>query len=237
VVKLICFVKRNPALSVDEFHRHWREDHARVIVDTPDFAKHIVRYEQNHRLPRDYERPDDPEFDGVAIQWFDSPEDFIAMISSDGYRDRVAPDEAVLLDGDGLAWMLTETEEAVIPGPSARDGELCKVHTLMRRRSNVAIDEFHRHWRDVHGPIVRDTPELARHVVRYEQNHRLIGDHRALGVPDYDGVAIQWLTSPWELRAMATEPVYAETLGADNERFRDTDAAWIVTGTEEVVIG
>jgi len=238
VVKLICFVKRNPALSVDEFHRHWREDHARVIVDTPDFAEHIVRYEQNHRLPRDYDRPDDPDFDGVAIQWFDSPAAFLAMISSDGYRDRVAPDEAALLDGDGLAWMLTETEEAVIPGPEARGGELCKVHTLIRRRSDLTIDAFHRHWREVHGPLFRDTPALARHVVRYEQNHRVEGELRELGSGDFDGVAIQWLRSPDDLVAMATEPAYAEKIAPDNGRFlEDFSRTWLLTGPEEVVIG
>ncbi len=238
MVKLICFVKRNPALSVDEFHRHWREDHARIIVETPDFAEHIVRYEQNHRLPRDYERADDAGFDGVAIQWFESPDDFLAMISSAGYRDRVAADKAILLDGDGLAWMLTEVEHAPIPGPERRDRELCKVHTLLRRRADVPVDAFHRHWRDVHGPLVRDTPALAQHVVRYEQNHRLQGGHRDLGTPDFDGVAIQWLRSPDDLTAMAAEPAYAETIRSDNARFLDDfSRTWIMTGPEEVVIG
>jgi hypothetical protein len=238
VIKLICFVKRNPSLSVEEFHRHWREDHARIIVDTPDFADRIVRYEQNHRLPADYEQGDDRGFDGVAIQWFESPDDFVAMISSDGYRDRVAPDEAVLLDGDGLAWMLTDVEHAPIPGPEARDDGLCKVHTLLRRRSDLSTDAFRRYWRDVHGPLFRDTPALAQHVVRYEQNHRVEGDLRNLGSGEFDGVAIQWLRSPEDLVAMATEPAYAEKVAPDNQRFLDdVSRTWILTGPEEVVIG
>jgi hypothetical protein len=238
VIKLICFVKRNSALSIDEFHRHWREQHAQIIVDTPDFADRIVRYEQNHRLSADYERADDPGFDGVAVQWFESPDDFLALISSDGYRDRVAPDEAELLDADGLAWMLTDVEHAPIAGPEARDGVACKAYTLLQRRSDLSSGDFHRYWRDVHGPLFRDTPALAQHVVRYEQNHRVEGDLRNLGNGEYDGVAIQWLRSPDDLVAMATEPEYAQKIAPDNQRFlADFSRAWILTGPEEVVIG
>lgn len=113
MVKLICFVKRNPALSIDEFHRHWREDHARKILANPAARRYLVRYEQNHRLGRDYERGGD--FDGVAIQWFRSARDFFAMISDPGYQAEVGPDERELLDLDGTIFLLTDAEETMLP--------------------------------------------------------------------------------------------------------------------------
>jgi uncharacterized protein (TIGR02118 family) len=112
------------------------------------------------------------------------------------------------------------------------------VHTLLRRRSDLSTDAFRRYWRDVHGPLFRDTPALAQHVVRYEQNHRVEGDLRNLGSGEFDGVAIQWLRSPEDLVAMATEPAYAEKVAPDNQRFLDdVSRTWILTGPEEVVIG
>ncbi|MGQ0803743.1 MAG: EthD domain-containing protein [Actinomycetota bacterium] len=237
MIKLICFVKRNPALDVEEFHRHWRERHAPIIVETPDLAGRIVRYEQNHRLLDDYGQPNRSDFDGVAIQWFESMDDFVGMVSSYGYRDRLAPDEAFMLDGDGLVWILTEPEETMIPGPEAPSPG-CKVHTMLRRKPGMEVEEFHRYWREVHGPLFRDTPAMARHVLRYEQNRRTADDYQRPGAAKYDGVAIQWFNSPDDFWAMAADPAYPDTIGVDNGRFLDMDGLrWVFTDNEEVVIG
>jgi hypothetical protein len=236
VIKLICFVTRNPALGVEEFHRHWREHHASIIADTPDLGGRVVRYEQNHRPLDDYGKPGRTDFDGVAIQWFDSMDDFVGMVSSDGYRDRLAPDEAFMLDRDGLRWILTDPEETVIAAAEP-SGPTCKVHTMLQRKPDMTVDDFHRYWREVHGPLFRDTPALARHVVRYEQNHRTDDDYRRADAPD-DGVAIQWFREPGDFLAMAADPAYPDTIGADNPRFLDMDAlTWVLTDNEEVVIG
>lgn len=237
VIKLVCFVKRNPALDPDTFHRHWREHHAGIIAGTPDLADRIVRYEQNHRPLDDYGQPGRLDFDGVAVQWFESMDDFVGMVSSGAYRDTLAPDEAYMLDGDGIRWILTDPEEVVMPGPERRDGASCKVHTLLRRKPGMAVDEFHSYWRAVHGPLFRDTPAMARHVLRYEQNHRTAEDYHRPGAHQFDGVAIQWFASPDDFWAMVTDDAYPDTIGADNPRFLDVDAlTWILTDNEEVII-
>ena len=116
MIKLIAFVKRNPRLTVEEFHRHWREVHAPIIRDTPALARHVVRYEQNHRLLSDYERGD-PEFDGVAIQWYASYEEFLGFIGEREYLELLHPDEQEMLDLPRTVFLLTEAEEVVIqPG-------------------------------------------------------------------------------------------------------------------------
>jgi uncharacterized protein (TIGR02118 family) len=148
VIKLICVVKRNPSLSVEEFHDHWRGRHARLMSETPGVADRIVRYEQNHRSAEDYKRGGD--FDGVAIQWFDSMDDFAAMVVDPEYQAR-RPDEARAVDLDGLVWILTEEEEVVIPGPEQRE-PVIKLVCMVKRRPGMEIDDFHRHWRTVHSP-------------------------------------------------------------------------------------
>ena len=111
MIKLTVLVKRNPALSVEEFHAEWRE-HGRMIAAEPVFRRHIRRYEQHHRVPEDYRRGDD--FDGMAVQWFDSYRDFIALIETPEYAAKMQPDEARILDPAGLVILFTEEAEVYI---------------------------------------------------------------------------------------------------------------------------
>ncbi len=111
MLKLTVLVKRNPALSVEEFHAEWRE-HGRMIAAEPVFARYIRRYEQHHRVPADYRNDD--AFDGLAVQWFDSYRDFIALIQTPEYVAKMQPDEARILDPDGIVVLFTEEAEVFI---------------------------------------------------------------------------------------------------------------------------
>ena len=115
MIKVIVMVKRNPALTPEAFHRHWREVHARLVADTPSFARRIVRYEQNHRTEADYCRGE-VDFDGVAIAWYRSREDMDALFEDPDYLSIIAPDEARLSDQARNVWIVTEEEEVVIDG-------------------------------------------------------------------------------------------------------------------------
>ncbi len=112
MVKLVCFVRRNPNLTVEEFHDHWTHRHAQLVLEHG--GRWVRRYEQNHRLLKDYARVGGPAFDGCAIQWFDSVRDFFAMVADPGYQDNVGPDEQYLLDLDATTFLLTEDEHVVI---------------------------------------------------------------------------------------------------------------------------
>ena len=236
MIKLICFVKRNPSLSVEEFHDHWRGRHARLIRETPVVADRVRRYEQNRRCAEDYERGG--EFDGVAIQWFDSMDDFVAMVGDAEYQARVAPDERALLDLDGIVWILTEEEEVVIAGPEARGEPVVKLVCMVKRRPGMTVDDFHRHWRTVHSPLNCDTPSIARYFVRYERNHRALADYERPGSADFDGTAVEWYPSVQAFYDMIGEPAYRELIYPDEERFLDRDhLLWLLTEKEETIIG
>lgn len=236
MIKLICFVKRHPSLAIDEFHTRWREQHGPLIARTPGVTERIVRYEQNHRLADDYARGGG--FDGVAVQWFESMDDFVAMVAHPEYQARVAPDEDALLDRDGLVWILTDEEEVVIPGPERRDDDVIKLICMVKRRPGMSIEDFHTHWRTVHSPLNCGTPSIARHFVRYERNHRNRQDYERDGASDFDGTAVEWYPSVQAFYDMLAEPAYRDVIAPDEKDFLDRDhLVWLLTANEETIIG
>ena len=116
MLKLTVLVKRNPALSIEEFHEEWRE-HGRMIAGEPVFCSLIKRYEQHHRAIADYRNGD--TFDGLAMQWFDSFSDFMALIATPEYTAKMQPDETRILDPDGLVIIFTEEAEVFISPDAA----------------------------------------------------------------------------------------------------------------------
>ncbi len=113
MVKMIALVKRNPALSEDEFHRMWRQEHGPLIRGSGLATKYIVRYEQNHCLSAE-RLGADPPYDGAAVMWFRELDDFWAMVADPEYQERVAPDEQKLLDFPATVMLLTDEEERFI---------------------------------------------------------------------------------------------------------------------------
>jgi uncharacterized protein (TIGR02118 family) len=114
VVKLICFVKRKPGLSTDEFHRYWREQHGPLVARTRS-GQHAVRYEQNHRAAADYGRPGRSDYDGVTEQWFGSLDDFDASLAEADFGEIMA-DMEQFIDTSALVWVMTEEPDVVV-GP------------------------------------------------------------------------------------------------------------------------
>ena len=112
MIKLTVLVKRNPALSVEEFHEEWRA-HGRMIAAEPVFARFIRRYEQHHRVPADYRNGD--TFDGMVLQWFDSYGDFLALLETPEYAQKMQPDETRILDLPGMVILFTEEAETFLP--------------------------------------------------------------------------------------------------------------------------
>ena len=111
MIKLTVLVKRNPALSVEEFHEEWRA-HGRMIAEEPVFRRFIKRYEQHHRVPADYRNGD--TCDGMAVQWYDTYADFLALLATDEYASKMQPDESRILDLSGMVILFTHEAEVFI---------------------------------------------------------------------------------------------------------------------------
>ena len=115
MVTLFAFVRRRPGLDREEFLTHWRENHGPLIAGTPELARHIVRYEQH--AAHDADPGDLPEgFDGVAVQWYRSFEDFVAFVSEPAYLELVAPDEQRFLDLEHLEVVICDEPVVMIDG-------------------------------------------------------------------------------------------------------------------------
>lgn len=108
---------------------------------------------------------------------------------------------------------------------------------MLWRRPEMTPEEFRRHWVEVHGPLIRDTPTLARHIRRYEQYPRHSAGPES-GSPGCDGVTIQWFDSIDDLWAFTAEDDYARLVAPDERSFLDRkELRFVMVDPPIVVIG
>lgn len=115
MIRLTALLRRNPALTAEEFHAHWRDVHAAKILSVPGIDRWVVRYEQHPRLPPGPGRwTGSAGFDGMTLQWYRSVDDLAAMVADAEYRRIVGPDERYLLDLDRSVFLVTDEARVVI---------------------------------------------------------------------------------------------------------------------------
>lgn len=111
---------------------------------------------------------------------------------------------------------------------------MIRLTAVLKRKPGMTPEEFHDHWRDVHGPLVARA--MAEHVVRYEQHHRPLDDYRGENDDGWDGVAVQWYESRDAFYA-AIQADGAAEVTADEERFLDRRSiVWLLTEEPIVVL-
>lgn len=120
-----------------------------------------------------------------------------------------------------------------------------KLIFCLRRRDDISEEEFHRYWRDEHGPLVaRHAPALG--IRRYVQVHTVAGPVNSLlaatrGSPEaYDGVAELWFDDADALaRSAGTDEgrAAAAELGSNEARFIDHGRSPLFVAEEHTVIG
>jgi uncharacterized protein (TIGR02118 family) len=110
VVVLVALLPRKPGMSKEEFHRHWRERHGPLVVEL--LGRHLASYEQYHRLGTDDGHDD--EWDGVAIQRFESEETFQAFMTDPAFAERVTPDQDEFIDMSRVVWFLAQPPEVFV---------------------------------------------------------------------------------------------------------------------------
>jgi uncharacterized protein (TIGR02118 family) len=234
MIKRIAFVRRTHELTADEFHERWSGEYATLVAGNAAAGEHLLRYEQNRRKARDYDRTEAP-YDGAEVQWFDSWDGYQAMLADARYEP-VHAAEAELFSTDDLLEVFTAEEQVVIAGPDVRESPLTKLVCGVRKKPGMDRDAFHRYWWEVHGPLNRDTPAVRQYFVRYEQHHRLPEDFARDG-SEIEGVTIEWFPSTRAFFGMATDPDSRDVIAADERKFLDTDGlVWILTEAETVVL-
>ena len=112
MVRLTCLLRRKDGLTPAEFHAYWQEVHGPLIAASKS-GSHVVRYEQHPRPLDDYSGDDDPGFDGVTVQWFESMDSYNAHTTESDFPD-MWKDVESFLDTDRLEFILTEHPRLVI---------------------------------------------------------------------------------------------------------------------------
>lgn len=253
MIKLICFIRRRLDLDVPAFQKHWREGHGPLIESLPKLRRHLVRYEQNHRLAADYARDAATGdgvghsgatvsgYDGSTIMWFESMKEYNAFAGEPDYAEWIAPDEAKFMDRAQTLFFFTEKEEIKFGGdnestPEPASQASVKLLALLRRRADLTPEQFHAHWSGPHAKLFTDSPALRENILRYQQNHRFADDYTRDPGLTWDGLAEQWYASMESFYAGAGGPPFNEIVVPDEERFIDRPATQFILSHPAFVI-
>jgi len=122
---------------------------------------------------------------------------------------------------------------------------MVKLTFCVRRLASLSPEEFHRYWRDEHGPLVARHAETLR-IRRYVQTHALpglVGDalraSRGAAEP-FDGIAELWWDDLETLAAATTSNAgraASQLLLDDERRFIDLAGSALWLNEEHVVVG
>jgi uncharacterized protein (TIGR02118 family) len=202
MVKVITFLKRQASMPVEVFQRYWRDRHPEAVMRLPG----IRRYVQCHTLASTY-GAGEPVYDGIAEVWADDTGALRAMTRSP-HHPALQEDEARFIDRASMGVLITE-DHVVKDGPVPPDA--VKSVAFLNRKPGLSVEEFQRHWRDVHGPIASLLPGLRRYV-QSQTRRSAYGGGR---VPAYDGVALTWFDSTEAIRNTAATGEYARVVSDD----------------------
>lgn len=105
------------------------------------------------------------------------------------------------------------------------------IHLLyfITRKPSISDAEFHRYWKETHGPIAAKIPQLYR----YEQSHRIPfeGTNSA-----YDGAAEAWIENEDAFVSLRSTQEYVEGTLADEPNFIDMNRVEFLVTTDHVIL-
>lgn len=211
MIKWITFFRRRPELSVEAFQEAWRTTHADKVLAVPG----LRGYAQSHVLLSGY-RKAAPFCDGFAELWFDDRDAFEAARASGELA--AARADADRLRDPATAGTLLTVEHVIKDGPKPAGG--VKNIELVARRRDLAVEEFHRYWREHHGPLASEIAPIRRYV----QSHSIEDP----ATRAHDGIASTWFESTGAMRESATTDAYRRTR-EDEDNFVVHPLAFVIT--------
>jgi uncharacterized protein (TIGR02118 family) len=229
--RLVFLLRRLPSLTREDFQAYWLGTHAPLVAERAGVLG-IRRYQQVHTTR--HSRPDTMDaFDGVAELWFDA-EPGSDVEARRRASDELLEDERRFIDHTASPiWLADEVtlNEGLVEGE--------RMTAALRRKPGLTRAEFQQHWRQVHGPLALEHPEVFgfRHYVQLHTpaDAEDFSTAKARGAPaPFDGVSEVYRDEPTvdrdqvaAVRAMIME---------DEARFVDYDASPVWFGRVEVII-
>lgn len=108
------------------------------------------------------------------------------------------------------------------------------VHYFITRLPRLSNADFHRYWRETHGPIAGRIPQLHRYV----QSHRIAAHGAVGGASPYDGAAEVLVDSLDAMAELRKSREYLDGALADERNFIDlTRVEWMITRDHVIIDG
>ncbi|MBM4761817.1 EthD domain-containing protein [Bacillus sp. B15-48] len=167
MIKVSTILMKNHNISIQEFHNHWQNEHAKIAMSTPSWYQYMRKYVQSHTYHA-LHKDKQPPFDGVAHFWLDHIESFKEWTQLPELSV-VAEDTRKLVDGKKLIRLFTnELEQYALPDWKQRSK--IKRISFIKKSPKMKIDEFHDYWANHHSLLVMERP-WWKYCNRYVQNH------------------------------------------------------------------
>ena len=112
MVKIMLLLHRRPGMSVDEFRQYWHQHHRPLLEQLPGLQRLVL----NDVFPGLDGAP--PTCDGIAEDWFESPEAMQAAFAS-AEGQAVAADAAQFLDLSRMQILVVAETEVSLPAKVA----------------------------------------------------------------------------------------------------------------------
>ncbi|MFP6817561.1 MAG: EthD family reductase [Pseudomonadales bacterium] len=254
MIRLVFALRRQPELSLEEFHDYWRRKHGPLVAG---FAEdlNILRYVQTHTIEGPANEAAqkargnmEPHYDGVAELWWSTEAELeVALASEAGQAAGAAllEDEAKFIDlPQSPLWFAYEYPQ-VNPSPenvvASVKSNVVRIFFPLRHKSELTEEQARHYWLTQHGPIVRSHSQ-ATGTLCYRQVHRAnspldkdLQAARGTVVESYLGHAEAWVD-----RSMAPSTDEARRAGAafieDEHNFIDMERSTFLFGKEHTFI-
>lgn len=239
VIKIMLAVNRRPGMSREEFFQYLTGMHGPLVLSVPEFLRHLRKYVQNlvldgtHAAAASTIPANTAERDAVIELWFDSVEALKPAFSEPRYGAIIRPDEEKFANQENLLVHLV-TEETVCS--SKGEAPRIKRFRFLRRKPGISREEFLRHWREVHTPLLKSGAVFASVVKKYVQNHRLPSETDPFGgAAVYDGIDEFWFDRLEDVARLDGDLEHAGKIRIDEARFLDQSMTLAVVAKERTV--
>ncbi len=111
---------------------------------------------------------------------------------------------------------------------------MIKLVGCLRRKPGLSEEEFHRHWKEVHGPLVKSVPEFSHYVRKYVQAYPV---PEVPGFPPapFDGIAELWFDNAEDIGKVFSSSWYRDIINPDELTFLDLPNC-VIFAVEETVL-
>jgi uncharacterized protein (TIGR02118 family) len=117
MTSLVVCIRRKPGMTPEEYSNHWRDIHAPLISNCPNFTRHLMSYTQYHMADAGSAVAQlfgiSTDFDGVAVLTFNRADDLTQAFAEPQYTEQIRPDEFNFVDLDNSVSFITDAHQVV----------------------------------------------------------------------------------------------------------------------------